>query len=167
MRKFEKITFKQFKKDFSEFDDIEEMYEDLKMPKRKTSTSAGYDFHSPFDFVLHPNEIIKIPTGIKASMEMNDCLMILDRSSTGFKYNIRLCNQVGIIDSDYYNNIKNEGHICIALQNEGKKDWIVKSGDSFAQGLFIKYLVVDDEDCINNKRIGGIGSTNIGGGNNE
>ena len=167
MRKFEKISYEQFKKDFSGFEDTEKMYESLKMPRRKTANSAGYDFHSPFDFVLHPKEIIKVNTGIKVSMENDDCLMLLDRSSTGFKYNIRICNQVGVIDSDYYNNIQNEGHICIALQNEGEKEWIIKKGDSFAQGLFTKYLVVDDEENIKNNRIGGIGSTNIGGVDNE
>ncbi|MDD2202799.1 MAG: deoxyuridine 5'-triphosphate nucleotidohydrolase [Bacilli bacterium] len=160
MRKFEKISFEQFKKDFSEFENLKIMYKDLKLPKRKTLNSAGYDFSSPFDFVLHPTEIIKVNTGIKVSMENDDCLMILDRSSAGFKYNIRICNQVGLIDSDYYNNPQNEGHICIALQNEGEKDWIVKRGESFAQGLFTKYLIVDDEEQITNTRTGGIGSTN-------
>ena len=167
MRKFEKISYEQFKKDCGEFEDAKEMYEFLKMPKRKTVNSAGYDFHSPFDFVLHPKEIIKVNTGIKVSMENDDCLMLLDRSSTGFKYNIRICNQVGVIDSDYYNNVQNEGHICIALQNEGEKDWIIKKGDSFAQGLFTKYFVVDEEENIENNRVGGIGSTNIGGEDNE
>ena len=38
-------------------------------------------------------------------------LGIYIRSSLGFKYNIRMCNQVGIIDADYYNNKDNEGHI--------------------------------------------------------
>ena len=60
MRKFEKISYEQFKKDFGEFEDAEEMYESLKIPRRKTVNSAGYDFHSPFDFVLHPKEIIKV-----------------------------------------------------------------------------------------------------------
>ena len=56
-----------------------------------------------------------------------------------------MCNQVGVIDKDYYNNPNNEGHIWIRLQNEGEKDYSVKKGEGIIQGLFIKYLITDDE----------------------
>ena len=39
----------------------------------------------------------------------------------------------------------------------------VKIGDRIAQGVFMKYLTVDDEEAITNVRTGGIGSTNKGG----
>ena len=78
----------------------------------------------------------------------------------GFKYNVRMCNQVGVIDADYYNNNDNEGHMWIKIQNEGDKDYIVKKGDAMIQGIFMKYLKVDNEEIIENERIGGIGSTN-------
>ena len=71
-----------------------------------------------------------------------------------------MCNQVAIIDSDFYNNVGNEGHMWFALQNEGDKTFIIKKGESFGQGIFIKYFVVDDEEDIENVRIGGFGSTN-------
>ena len=64
----------------------------------------------------------------------------------GFKYNVRMCNQVGVIDKDYYNNKDNEGHIWIRIQNEGDKPYIVKKGEGMIQGVFMKYLVVDNED---------------------
>ena len=93
-------------------------------------------------------------------MNEDEVLMIFDRSSQGFKYNVRLCNQVGIIDQDYYNNPGNEGHIFVRLQNEGDKDYVVKKGDAIAQGVFVKYLSVDDEEEITNERQSGLGSTN-------
>ena len=157
MRKFDKITFRQFKKDIK--DDID-LYQSFDIPKRATKNSAGYDFESLIDIKLEPNEIIKIPTGIKVTMNYDEMLMLFVRSSMGFKYNVRLCNQVGIIDSDYYNNDSNEGHIWIALQNEGDKDYIIKKDDKFVQGVFTKFLLVDDEKEISNTRQGGIGSTN-------
>ena len=49
-----------------------------------------------------------------------EILLLIERSSQGFKYNMRMCNQVGVIDKDYYNNQKNEGHIFIKLYNEGE-----------------------------------------------
>jgi dUTP pyrophosphatase len=106
------------------------------------------------------NEVIKIPTGIKVCMNKGEVLEILVRSSVGFKYNVRLCNQAGIVDADYYNNAENEGHIWLAFQNHGKDKWIVNKGDRIVQGLFIKFLTVDDENVIAEKRTGGIGSTN-------
>ena len=96
------------------------------MPKRKTTNSAGYDFHLITDLELHPNEEKIIPTAIKAYMQDDEYLQIVVRSSLGFKYNIRLKNQIGIIDSDYYNNPDNEGHILVSIKNEGNQILKVK-----------------------------------------
>ena len=162
MRSFEKISFEQFKNDVC---DDELIYNKFKLPNRSTKNSAGYDFFSLFDFSLKPCEIMKIPTGIKVNMENNDVLFLVVRSSMGFKYNVRMCNQVGVIDSDYYNNSDNEGHIWIKLKNEGDKDFIVKNGDAICQGIFLNYLTVTNERDVKKIRNGGLGSTN--GGNNE
>lgn len=159
MRGFEKISFEQFKKDILNDNKV---YEEYNLPKRNTKYSAGYDFSVITDYVIKPGEIIKIPTGIKSYMGEDEVLFIIIRSSLGFKYNARLCNQVGVIDKDYYNNENNEGHIWIALKNEGDKDIVLNKGDHFAQGVFIKYLTVDDEEEIRTARTGGFGSTNKG-----
>ena len=71
--------------------------------------------------------------------------MIVVRSSMGFKYNIRLVNQVGIIDFDYYNNQNNEGHIFIKIQNEGTETVKFKAGEAIAQGIFLKYLITKSD----------------------
>lgn len=157
MRKFEKISFEQFKKDIA---DDKDLYESYSLPIRKTTRAASYDFLAIKDIIINPGEIKKIPTGIKADMYEDDMLMLCVRSSMGFKYNVRLCNQVGIIDADYYNNPDNEGHMWLALQNEGDKVFSVKAGEGFGQGIFIKYLTVDDEEKVESVRTGGFGSTN-------
>lgn len=157
-RGFEKISFKQFEQDIV---NNEEIYKEYNIPTRSTKTSAGYDFYAIEDFVIKPGEIKKIPTGIKAYMKDDEVLMIFVRSSMGFKYNVRLCNQVGIIDGDYYDNESNEGHIWVALQNHGTKPYTVKAGEAFAQGIFNKFLTVDNEHEINKSRTGGLGSTNL------
>ena len=159
MRKFEIVTKEEYLKNVEEMDHLE--YDDLMCPVRGIKHSAGYDFRSPISFTLKPNEIIKVPTGIKAAMESDEYLALLVRSSMGFKYNMRLCNQVGIVDSDYYNNPDNEGHIFIKIQNEGEKDIVINKGDRFAQGIFSKYLLVDD-DSSDSERAGGFGSTGKG-----
>ena len=155
MRKFEKINFEQFKKDIK---DDKELYESYNLPIRSTKNSAGYDFEALYDYTLKPGEIKKIPTGVKVQMESDDVLFLIDRSSMGFKYNVRMCNQVGVIDADYYNS-DNEGHMWIKIQNEGNKEYIVKKGDAMIQGIFIKYLKTDGDVETDNVRNGGIGST--------
>lgn len=156
-RGFEKISFSQFSVDIS---DDRNLYDEYNLPIRSTSQSAGYDFRTIQDFTIRPGEIVKIPTGIKVYMNPDEMLMLVVRSSVGFKYNVRLCNQVGIIDSDYYNNETNEGNIWVSLQNHGDKDFVVKKGEVFVQGIFTKYLITDNETESHQKRVGGFGSTN-------
>ena len=153
MRKFEKVSIDEFSKYYDK-----KLYEEYDLPKRMTSHSAGYDFFAIEGFTLMPGEIKKIPTGYKATFGSDEMLMILVRSSMGFKYNVRMTNQVGIIESDY-NNIDNEGHMFVSLQNEGDRDFVVKKGEGYAQGIFTKFLICDD-DITTNERQGGLGSTN-------
>ena len=143
MRYFEKISFEQFKKDVC---DDKNLYNEYTLPRRDTEFAAGYDFKALFDYTLEPGEIKKIPTGVKANMEGDEVLLLVDRSSMGFKYNVRMCNQIGVIDKDYYNNKDNEGHIWIRIQNEGDRPYSVKKGEGMIQGMFMKYLTVDNEE---------------------
>ena len=156
MRVFEVISKKCFDNDFKGYD---VSYSDIVIPSRSTKYSAGYDFYMPYDIVIKKNDTVCIPTGIKVMLNDDEFLGIYVRSSLGFKYNIRLCNQVGIIDSDYYNNISNEGHIFVKLKNEGDSDVILKKNDRFVQGIIQKYYVTDFKEDISAKRNGGIGST--------
>ncbi len=155
-RYFEKISFEQFKKDVC---DDKNLYNAYSIPKRSTKESAGYDFEAIFDFTLKSGETKKIPLGVKIHMNSGDVMFLLVRSSQGFKYNVRMCNQVGVFESDYCDNPTNEGHAWIRLQNHGEKDYVVHAGDKICQAIFTKFLTVDDEEEIQNERMGGIGST--------
>lgn len=157
MRKFEKISYEQFVKDVG---DDKELYESIELPKRSTSKSAGYDIRSIEEYTLKPGESHAFKTGVKVEMNDDEVFFIFDRSSVGFKYDVCLSNSVGVIDADFYNNEENEGHFAIKLINHGTKDFEVKVGDRIAQGIFVKFLTVDDEDKNIKKRKGGIGSTN-------
>lgn len=157
-RGFEKISYNQFAKDIN---NNKKIYSEYNLPKRSTKYCAGYDFKAISEFKINPGEIKKIPTGIKVFMNDDEVLFLVVRSSMGFKYNIRMCNQIGVIDSDYYNNENNEGHIWIALQNQGDTIYNVKKGESYAQGIFIKYLTSTEEKKIIDERAGGLGSTSV------
>ena len=149
MRKFEKISFEEFKKSVK---DDKKLYEEYKLPTRNSTNAVGYDIYLLEDIEIKPNEIMKLPTGVKACFNQDEVLLLIVRSSTGFKYNIRLVNQVAVIDSDYYNNEDNEGHLFIKIQNEGDQVLNFKAGYALVQGVFMKYLITDDDQNLNNKR---------------
>lgn len=153
-RGFEIISKEQLNRDFNK--DVE--YE-IKLPKRSTKESAGYDIFAPYDFQIVPNEEIKIPTGLKAQMQKGEALFIFPRSGLGFKYYTRLANTIGVIDSDYINS-DNEGHIWVKVRNEGDKCLTIKQGEAFCQAIFIPFLLVDGDNFDEGKdRNGGFGST--------
>lgn len=163
--KFEKVSLEQFYKDWIDtFGEISEaeatiIYDDIKLPKRATMGSAGYDFFAPLSFVLKPGETIKIPTGIRCGINTDWVLKCYPRSGLGFKYRIQLNNTVGIIDSDYYFS-DNEGHIFIKITNDSNEGKVlaVNKTEGFAQGIFVEYGITDDDD-VTTIRNGGLGST--------
>ena len=159
--KFYKVSKEQYLKSFDDKnnEEILSIYDDILLPKRATKGSAGYDFFAPFDIVLKPGETIKVPTGIRVSMEENYVLKLYPRSGLGFKYRLQLNNTVGIIDSDYYYS-DNEGHIFAKItkdSNEGKT-LEIKKGQGFMQGIFVEYGITLDDDTVE-VRNGGFGST--------
>lgn len=129
------------------------------VPKRQTSKSAGYDFSVISEGVIQPGEIKVFETGIKAFMGADEVLSLHIRSSLGIKKHVVLANITGIIDSDYYDNPDNEGHIMVALLNTGKNPVTIEAGERVCQGIFTKYLITNDDDSTV-VRDGGIGSTN-------
>ena len=133
---------------------------DFELPSRKTLFSAGYDFSILEDTIFPPNQKVMIKSGVKAYMQKDEFLQIHIRSSIGAKKNLRLMNSVGIIDADYYNDPETEGHIMFPIINFGDKEVFLKKGERITQGIFIKYLIVDnDEEIKKEVRQGGFGST--------
>ena len=153
----EKIAkfFKVSKNEFSANSTAD--YNDIILPKRATAGSAGYDFFAPEQFTLQPGQTIKIATGVRVQIENGWFLSIFPRSSLGFKYRLRLDNTVGIIDSDYFY-AQNEGHVFIKITNCGNCALTVEKGKGFAQGIFTKFGITEDDDCCT-VRTGGLGST--------
>ena len=132
----------------------------IHLPQRKTAASAGYDIEAGADVLLLPGELTMVPTGVKAFMQPDEVLMIHIRSSMAIKHQLVLMNSVGVVDSDYYNNEDNEGHIFIAFWNRGTEPFAIKKGERIAQGIFQKYLTTDEDvACRGAVRQGGFGST--------
>ena len=161
---FKKVSYEQFEKDwlknFPETKDVRAVYDSIKMPKRATSGSAGYDFFAPADITVKTGASVLIPTGFRAKIADGWVLKIYPRSGLGFKHRIRLDNTVGIIDADYYGS-DNEGHIMIKLSCEAHDDGHtaeLPEGKGFAQGIFLPFGITEDDDA-DGVRTGGFGST--------
>ena len=78
----------------------------INLPERKTKFSAGYDIESAEDVII-PSfkkgmKPTLIKTGVKAYMQDNEYLMLVNRSSNPGKKGLVMANSVGIIDKDYY-----------------------------------------------------------------
>ena len=141
---------------------VEEMRKgtmDYILPVRGSSKSAGYDLASPIDVIIEPHSSVLIWTNIKAFMQDDEVLEVYIRSSTAIKRDLILKNTVGIIDSDYYSNEGNDGNIGICLYNTTYAPREIKKGERIAQAIFTKYLVADDDVCLSDIRVGGIGSS--------
>ena len=139
-------------------------YEDkgINLPVRKTKYSAAYDIEAAEEIVLPSFQKgmkpTLIPTGLKAYMQSDEVLLIVPRSSGPKKQGISFPHNVGVIDSDYYNNPDNEGHIFVQCINLKDEDVVIKKGEAVAQAIFQKYLTVDDDNA-EGMRTGGFGST--------
>ena len=169
--KFEKVSFDEYKNSVLSLIDnrvsigseldlmIKSIYDGIKIPKRATVGSAGYDFFAPLDIEIKSGETIKIPTGIRAKINDGWVLQCYPRSGLGFKYRMQLDNTVGIIDSDYYNS-DNEGHIFAKFTNDSRegKTISIKKGQGYMQGVFVPYGITADDDA-DGTRNGGLGST--------
>ena len=134
----------------------------INLPVRKTKHSAAYDIEAAEEVVLPSFQKgmkpTLIPTGLKAYMQSDEVLLIVPRSSGPKKQGISFPHNVGVIDSDYYNNPDNEGHIFVQCINLKDEDVVIKKGEAVAQAIFQKYLTVDDDNA-EGERTGGFGST--------
>lgn len=138
-----------------------EIWEGIELPKRSTKGSAGYDFFFPYGHTEIPaGASLMIPTGIKAYIEPNWVLFEVPRSSLGMNYRIQFDNTIGIIDSDYYNNSKNEGHIFVKITNDSRDGLtcVFETQCKYCQGIFVPFGITYDDD-VDTVREGGLGST--------
>ena len=135
----------------------------INLPIRKTAKSAAYDIEAAEDIIIPSFKKgmspTLIPTGLKAYMMDDEVLIIVPRSSSPKKQGISFPHSMGVIDADYYGNIDNDGHIFVQCINLKDEDVTIKKGDTVAQAMFQKYLIIDDDNATG-ERTGGFGSTN-------
>ena len=124
-------------------------------PTHKTMGSAGADLVCAKETTIQPGETVLVSTGayVPSGLPSGIALLLLARSSIAYKKRLLLSNGVGLIDSDYPDEIK-----CMYTNLNTEAVTLAKD-ERIAQLMPVQYVhgVFPTESNI---RTGGIGSTN-------
>jgi len=109
------------------------------------------------DLVFAPNEQKVFATGYRSLINENTWTAV--KIHNDVKGKLILANQTGVIDRDYAFT-SNFGHCFVALVNLSNTELKISKGTKLMTWSTEKYYVPEKEIESNNKRLGGIGSTN-------
>ena len=105
----------------------------INLPIRSTKHSAGYDIEAAEDSIIPSfkkgEKPTLVKTGLKAYMGEDEVLILANRSSNPGKKGLILANSIGVVDSDYYGNQDNDGHIMFDFYNIKDEDIEIKKGE--------------------------------------
>ncbi len=129
------------------------------LPEYATGGSAGMDLRACIDapITINPGETVLVPTGLAIHIADPNVMAILaPRSGLSLKHGIGLKNFVGVIDSDYQN------EIGVALWNHGDVSYTIQPGERICQMLFVPALqaqlrLVDEFSDPSERGLGGWG----------
>ena len=140
---------------------VQKLHPDAVLPRYATPGAACFDLHA----VDVPNgyspvyTTLEVGTGLAFEIPPGHVMLIYSRSGHGFKFDTRLANCVGVIDSDY------RGEVRVKLS----VDWLsasflsVRDGDRIAQAMILpipKVELVEADSLSETQRgTGGFGST--------
>jgi len=129
-----------------------------RVPTYATDGAACFDISANEDCTLSPGGSVSVSTGLSVAVPSGHALLIYSRSGHAVKYNVRLTNCVGVIDSDY------RGEVRVLLTNDSNTErLVIKRGDRIAQGMIVNTPAVGF-DVVDNlpdtaRGCGGFGST--------
>lgn len=134
-------------------------FEDVKLPTYATDGSGCFDIYArEIEDDTHLSSIWS--TGLKFEIPNGYVMLVYSRSGHGFKYDVRLANCVGVIDSDYRGEVK----VKLTCDDDNLTYIPIQSGDAIAQGMIIPYeqVVFEEVQELSStvRGEGGFGSTN-------
>lgn len=138
---------------------VKKMRDNAVIPTRGSKEAAGIDLYACLDEAIgiEPGQTVTFSTGIACEFPKGYFGMVCVRSSIGFKRELGLINQIGIIDEDYRNEIK------VGLHNYGCNTQIIEPNERIAQMILLPYAlynIVETDTLSKTERgEGGIGST--------
>lgn len=131
------------------------------IPTYATDGSCCFDLYADIGVgyarQTHHQSIV-LSTGLAFEIPTGWAMQIFSRSGDGFKYDTRLANCVGIIDSDY------RGEVKVKLTRDSESPiGMVSHGDRIAQGMLVRAEQVNFVECFElsdtERGTGGFGST--------
>lgn len=162
---------------------IERLTPNVRLPRRATAQSAGYDLEARFStptvavysesnhehkrtveqltplkvgICVYPGERALVPLGFKATLPDGYEAQIRPRSGVGLKFGVSLVNAPGTVDADF----PNEWHVIV--ENRSQAIYRIAEGQAIAQMVLAKYEVLEPIEGVvvqTTERVGGYGST--------
>lgn len=139
---------------------IQLLTDTAKIPTYAHSMDACADIYADEECAILPGETKLISTGLAFAIPEGWVVHIYPRSSIGVKTPLRLPNSVGVIDSQYRDEVK------LIYTNTGSTPFYVHKGDRMAQmsldqSPMARFFEVDDVKAFGDDRKGGFGSTGV------
>ncbi|MDO5288503.1 MAG: dUTP diphosphatase [Pseudomonadota bacterium] len=130
-----------------------------RLPAYATSGAAAFDFYAPEPGRVRPCDVTKVGLGLACEIPPGFAMLLLPRSGHGLKHNAGIPHGVGLIDSDYRNEIA-----MVFRPDDGFHSPLTwQRGDRIAQGLIIpapQYTLELVPELSDTERgMGGFGST--------
>lgn len=129
--------------------------EGVMMPRRATKGSAGYDVYAPKRIVLNASEWQVVDLGFRfepGDIPESFAAFLMVRSSVGAKKGVHMRNAVGLIDSDYHENV-------MATLKTDREEAVFEKGDRILQFYISPVHRIEGEIEPTETRISGYGST--------
>jgi dUTP pyrophosphatase len=134
---------------------VKKLHSSALLPIYATPGAACFDLHAvDAGYIDEHNG----KTGLAFEVPDDHVMLVYSRSGHGYKHGVRLVNCVGVIDSDYRN------EVCVKLHQDDSRRpaMFIAAGDRIAQGMIIPLERIEFEEASElstTERSGGFGST--------
>lgn len=122
---------------------IKKLHEDAIVPTYGSAGAACFDLYA-HDVEPEPDgKSTYVFTGVAVKIPDDHVMLIFSRSGHGFNWSTRLCNCVGVLDSDY------TGEVMVKLRHDGIDAPCLLPNDRIAQAMIlpiqqVTFEVVDE-----------------------
>jgi dUTP pyrophosphatase len=135
---------------------VKRLTPDAKLPIKSTEQAAGLDFFASDDFLIEPNKVTMVKTGIAAEIPQGFWGFTRPRSGMGTKFGIAISSS-STIDSDY------RGELMFPFTTHKNESYQIHKGDKIGQMMILPVPVVEvvevEELSGTQRGEGGFGST--------
>ena len=143
---------------------IKKLHPNAKLPTYGTDGAAAFDLYAAevvgsedYGTVVFKGNDVVVGTGLSFEIPQGHAMFIFSRSGMGFVHGVRLCNSVGVIDSDY------RGEVMIKLVGDERYGPHIAVGQRVAQAVVLPVtrctFAEVDQLTTTERGTGGFGST--------